>query len=105
MIQRLVANLIQKRLQQPPAVGLVGPRQCGKTTLARSFPSTYFDLEVETERLRLDLQWASLVQGQNLVIQADQRVLVARVHETLESEGLLATDLPGLLKKLRAIKP
>ena len=60
--------LIRERLRRSPAVGLVGPRQCGKTTLARSFKGRYFDLEVEAERLRLDLQWKSLVEGQDLVV-------------------------------------
>jgi len=40
---------IQKRLKHSPAVVLLGPRQCGKTTLARWLAkqslSTYFDLE------------------------------------------------------------
>jgi uncharacterized protein len=44
----LVAQ-IKRRLKNAPAVALLGPRQCGKTTLARSIakqaPSTYFDLE------------------------------------------------------------
>ena len=35
------------------------------------------------------------------LIKADRRVLVARVDESLESEGLLVTNLPGLLGKLR----
>ncbi|MGE3800658.1 MAG: AAA family ATPase [Candidatus Kapaibacterium sp.] len=51
-----------------PAVALVGPRQCGKTTLARSFEGKYFDLEQETERLRLDLEWDQLIERSELVI-------------------------------------
>jgi len=35
------------------------------------------------------------------LIGARQRVLVARVRESLESEGLLVTHLPGLLDALR----
>ena len=50
MIERQAANLVRERLRRSPAVGLIGPRQCGKTTLARSFPGAYFDLEVEAER-------------------------------------------------------
>jgi len=68
MIQRQAANLVRERLQRSPAVGLVGPRQCGKTTLARSLPGKYFDMEVEADRLRLDLEWKSLVEGDDLVI-------------------------------------
>ncbi|MBN1421110.1 MAG: ATP-binding protein [Planctomycetes bacterium] len=39
---------------------IIGPRQCGKTTLARTFGGTYFDLEQEKDRLRLDVEWDSL---------------------------------------------
>ncbi|MCY4074947.1 MAG: hypothetical protein OXH04_05915 [Acidobacteria bacterium] len=44
-----------------PVVALTGPRQCGKTTLARSlaadFPgSTYFDLEAAVDRRRLGFE-------------------------------------------------
>lgn len=49
-------------------MALVGPRQCGKTTLARSLSGRYFDLEQEAERLRLDLAWQELVEGEALVI-------------------------------------
>jgi len=51
-----------------PAVALIGPRQCGKTTLAQTLGGTYFDLEQEPERLRLDLEWDGLVAGKDLVI-------------------------------------
>jgi uncharacterized protein len=44
-----LAALIRRRLRQSPAVALLGPRQCGKSTLARSIAgsvgSTWFDLE------------------------------------------------------------
>jgi len=46
-------------LRQFPVVGLIGPRQVGKTTLARMFASaaksrsTFFDLEDPTDRARL----------------------------------------------------
>jgi len=44
-----VVAQIRRRLKAMPAVVLLGPRQCGKTTLARwlakQTPSTYFDLE------------------------------------------------------------
>jgi predicted AAA+ superfamily ATPase len=47
---------------------LVGPRQCGKTTLGQSFQGLYFDLEQEVERLRLDLEWPALSTGRSLVV-------------------------------------
>lgn len=57
-----------KRLAANPAVALIGPRQCGKTTLAQSLGGIYFDLEQEPERLRLDLEWDTLAAGRKLVI-------------------------------------
>lgn len=68
MIPRLVNELVLERLDLSPAVGLVGPRQCGKTTLAKSLGGEYFDLEQEAERLRLDLEWDRIARSQNLVI-------------------------------------
>lgn len=68
MVGRGVRALIRSRLRETPAVALVGPRQCGKTTLARGFPGAYFDLEQESDRLRLDLEWERLERGRRLVI-------------------------------------
>ena len=49
-INRLISPIIKKRLSTNPAVALLGPRQCGKSTLAkqiiRNYPgSIYLDLE------------------------------------------------------------
>lgn len=68
MIKRAVADLIRKRLAQFPAVALIGPRQSGKTTLARSFSTHYYDLEQSSERLRLDLAWDELTGRDPLVV-------------------------------------
>jgi uncharacterized protein len=68
MIPRFVEALVKARLHDYPAVALVGPRQAGKTTLARSISPTYFDLEQPSERVRLDLQWDGLVAKQQLVV-------------------------------------
>ena len=49
MIPRQLTSTLLKRLQQSPAVALLGSRQVGKTTLARELdlgkPSNYIDLE------------------------------------------------------------
>jgi predicted AAA+ superfamily ATPase len=68
MIRRLIQNQVMESLTLYPAVALVGPRQCGKTTLAQSIGGAYFDLEQQSERLRLDLEWDVLVSGKDLVI-------------------------------------
>ena len=68
MISRLIAGVVRARLKDYPAVGLVGPRQTGKTTLARAMSAVYFDLEQPAERIRLDLQWETLVRQRKLVV-------------------------------------
>ena len=64
----MIQPLIRDRLAHYPAVALVGARQCGKTTLARALGGRYCDLEQESDRLRLDLEWESLAAGNQLVI-------------------------------------
>ena len=50
-IKRIAEAQVEKLLKQFPAVGLVGPRQCGKTTVALTIQkqlkakADYFDLE------------------------------------------------------------
>ena len=68
MIQRLYNNLIHDRLGKFPAVAILGPRQCGKATLARQLGGAYFDLEQEGGRLLLDARWAELMSGRQLVV-------------------------------------
>ena len=68
MIRRLAARSLRASLRGFPAVTIVGPRQCGKTTLARAVGGAYFDLEQEAERVRLDLEWDRLCAGRTRVI-------------------------------------
>jgi len=68
VLVRATASIVRERLRDFPAVVLVGPRQCGKTTLARALGGAYFDLEQEAERVRLDLGWPDLVRGRKLLI-------------------------------------
>jgi predicted AAA+ superfamily ATPase len=58
-IPRLAAaGLLKRRLRLHPAVVLLGPRQCGKSTLARALarggPATLFDLERISDARRLE---------------------------------------------------
>ncbi len=57
MIRRKLASELHQRLQQVPAVALLGPRQVGKTTLAlaegEAHQALYLDLESERDRAKL----------------------------------------------------
>ncbi|MDP2361253.1 MAG: ATP-binding protein [bacterium] len=84
MIDRLAFHRLNDLLTRWPACALVGPRQCGKTTLARSLGGEIFDLELESERLRLDLAWDGLIRGDRLIVLDE------------------AQSWPGLFPRLRA---
>jgi len=57
MIERRVKSELIARLDESPAVALLGPRQVGKTTLAHEMaderPSIYLDLESDRDRAKL----------------------------------------------------
>ena len=65
MIQRTLINEIPKLLSYFPALGLIGPRQVGKTTLVKMLaanlpkPILYLDLENQNDLalLEKDPQW------------------------------------------------
>jgi predicted AAA+ superfamily ATPase len=63
---------LARRLKASPAVALLGPRQCGKTTLARLIasrePSTYFDLENPIDLTRLSEPMLTLEPLRGLVV-------------------------------------
>jgi hypothetical protein len=65
---RLAAAQVRARLAQTPAVALLGPRQCGKTTLARQLRGRYYDVEQPAEQVRLDLDWTALLARRELVV-------------------------------------
>jgi uncharacterized protein len=60
MIERLITQKILRDLSWSPIVGLIGPRQVGKTTLARyletqlSKPTIYLDLELRSDWFKLE---------------------------------------------------
>ena len=68
---QLIARL-RASLRMSPAVALLGPRQCGKTTLARQLAgtsnSTYFDLENPVDLARLSEPMTALVSLRGLIV-------------------------------------
>ncbi len=72
MIERSAARARVERLfRTHPAVAIEGPRQCGKTTLARMIAganATYFDLESNVDRRKLETPEQTLAPLEGLVV-------------------------------------
>ena len=64
LIPRAAQALVAQALRRSPVVAIVGPRQCGKTTLARQLvppdSPNYFDLEDPVSLARLDQRSTAL---------------------------------------------
>ena len=90
MIQRKTYDKIKSALARQSAVGLIGPRQVGKTTLAleigKEFPSVYLDLESRSDRAKLENPVLYLENYK------DHLVILDEIHR-----------LPGLFQDLRGI--
>ena len=106
------AKRIREALAVHPCAALTGPRQCGKTTLARQIAaevprSTYFDLEAAIDRQRLAAPEQTLGRLRGLVVIDEVqrmpslfetlRVLVDRPDNNMHSL-LLSSASPQLVK-------
>ena len=110
MKTRLIAPLLRARLKQSPAVALLGPRQCGKTTLARRMGGQYFDAEQPGDRVRLDLEWERLVGAGKLIVVDEAQTwpdLFPRLRATIDARRrqygrflLLGSVSPGLMREV-----
>ncbi len=97
MISRDLAPLLIKRLEQFPAVALLGPRQSGKTTLAKMLgdevESIYLDLENPQDLAKLDDPRSYLLKHRNKLVILDEvqrlpdlfKVLRGLIDEGIES--------------------
>jgi predicted AAA+ superfamily ATPase len=110
MIPRKIQDIILSRLKQFPAVAILGPRQAGKTTLAKTFSDIYYDLEVEQEKLRLDLQWDDIIQSESIIILDEAQnhpEIFPIIRNAIDSERkkngrfmILGSVSPGLMKQV-----
>jgi len=70
--RKKLLDRLRAGLKASPAVALIGPRQCGKTTLARQLAgaskSTYFDLENPVDLARLSEPMTALEQLRGLIV-------------------------------------
>jgi predicted AAA+ superfamily ATPase len=92
MINRQSESILREKLTHTPAVVLLGPRQVGKTTLAKTLAASwpngaiYLDLERPADRLRLEDADAYLR------AQGDKLIILDEIHRA-----------PGLFEILRGI--
>jgi len=101
---------LRHRLRQYPAVALAGPRQCGKTTLARMIGGAYFDIEQPDERVRLDVSWEEVTEGRSLIILDEAQTwpqLFPRLRGTIDANRrrrgrflLLGSVAPALMREV-----
>ena len=90
MLSRFITSRLNQALARQASVALIGPRQSGKTTLARAIgdsrPSVYLDLEAERDRARL------ADPADFLMRHADELVILDEIHR-----------VPALFEALRGI--
>ena len=89
-IDRHLANMIKRRLQNNPTVAILGPRQYGKTTLAgqivKSFKqSVYLDLENPGDLAKLDDPLAFFSLHNNYLVCLDEIQRAPELFTTLRS--------------------
>jgi len=89
MIPRLLSAKIRSALEKRPAVALLGPRQVGKTTLAREIaddrPSVYLDLERPADLARLDDPDLYFSENADKLIVLDEVQRMPGLFQTLRS--------------------
>jgi len=95
--RKRIKEAVERSFAVHPAVTLAGPRQCGKTTLARMFAeqaqasgSTFFDLEKAVDRQRLAAPEQTLEPLRGLVV-IDEIQRQPELFETLR----VLLDRPG----------
>jgi uncharacterized protein len=78
MIERLITQRVLRDLDWSPIVGLIGPRQVGKTTLARyvqtqiAKPTIYLDLELQEDWFKLEDAQSYLIRHEDKCVVIDE---------------------------------
>ena len=94
----MIEDALVRALARAPAVALLGPRQCGKSTLAREFlrqrSSVYLDLQSRVDRNKLNEPELFFEQHQNELVCLDEIQLLPEFFSFLRSE-IDANRRPG----------
>ena len=95
-MDRRLFEKVNQRLELMPTVAILGPHQAGKTTLAMQIadkqPSLYLDLQLESDRARLDDPGPYLKEHRDKLIILDEIHRVPGLVSTLEA---LSTQIGG----------
>jgi uncharacterized protein len=110
MVRRQLRGRVRELLREYPAVAIVGPRQSGKTTLARTLGRAYFDLEQDADRIRLDVGWDATLGARGLVVLDEAQTdpaLFPRLRGAIDAQRrrrgrflLLGSVAPALMRQV-----
>lgn len=110
IITRKIKALVEEKLDKMPAVALLGPRQCGKTTLSKMMGAKYFDLELDTARTRVEIQWEELMGCGGLVVFDEAQVhpvVFSRLRSSIDEDRgrngrflILGSVSPALMRQV-----
>ena len=91
MVERNLQHVVQQRLRQYPAVALLGPRQVGKTTLAKTIAAQHpgamlLDLERESDRAAIERPELFFAAHRDRLLVLDEVQLVPQLFAALRPE-------------------
>ena len=89
-VSRILENEVSAALGRSPAVAILGPRQCGKSTTARKIlektPSVYLDLQDRTDRNKLSEPELFFEHHRHELICLDEIQMIPDFFSVLRSE-------------------